>query len=934
MSDTPAIDDPAFMPARTNEARYRTLFDESPLSIWETDWSAVKVQIDALLRDGVRDIRGYFRAHPEAVRAALSGIKVLDFNKATLEIYRAPDAQTIWRGMRQFIESTYGGDFVETVGALADGKARHTLECRETAFDGSELFVRITQQVPLECRETWSRVIKTVEDITESRRAEQLSTRLGRIVEDSVNEIYVFDGETQRFIQVNRGARENLGYSMDELSQLTPVDLKPEFTEEAFAELTRPLLQGAREQVVFETVHRRKDGTTYDVEVRLQLSRAETPPVFVAVIQDITERRRAARELQETLSHLQHAQRIAKLDYWLWDAKSDSITVPEGNPGILGVSPAEVFGISEAEAVERFVHPEDRARVLEEYARRRPHFELQYRIIRPDGEERVIQEVGESVFDDKGELTGELGTIQDITEQVRVQSALAELSRELRASNRQLDAAFGNIVQGLAMFDRELRLVTCNARYLRMYDLPDRLGQPGTPLAEIMAFSAAQQGKDRDVAARSGARRLEIAGSRHEQRFTEEMADGRMIRVSHRPLDDGGSVATYEDVTERERAQAALRESEARLAHAQRIAKLGHWEWRLDERRLRPSREMAKIFGRSQDELRVSGEDYLSFVHPEDRELVRRSFASPGWIEGPHELEYRIVRPDGQERMIAEIAEPWFDASGKAVGQFGTLQDITERKHVEAELRTAKEQAELANRAKSEFLANMSHELRTPLNVIIGFAEIMSGVSSGAADGERHVEYAQAIGESGRHLLHVINDILDLSKIEAGRLDLREDLVDLGRLVSACIGDLRERVRAKALALDCEIPEALPLLWADPTKLKQILLNLLSNAVKFTPDGGRIAVKLVLVPAKGIELSVRDTGIGMAEEDIPTALEKFGQIDARLSRKYEGSGLGLPLTKALIERHGGTLEIRSTPDVGTTVTAVFPLARVRDAAAA
>ncbi len=934
MSDTPAIDDPAFMPARTNEARYRTLFDESPLSIWETDWSAVKVQIDALLRDGVRDIRGYFRAHPEAVRAALSGIKVLDFNKATLEIYRAPDAQTIWRGMKQFIESTYGGDFVETVGALADGKARHTLECRETAFDGSELFVRITQQVPLECRETWSRVIKTVEDITQSRRAEQLSTRLGRIVEDSVNEIYVFDGETQRFIQVNRGARENLGYSMDKLSQLTPLDLKPEFTEEAFAEITRPLLQGAREQVVFETVHRRKDGTTYDVEVRLQLSRAETPPVFVAVIQDITERRRAARELQETLSHLQHAQRIAKLDYWFWDAKSDSITVPEGNPGILGVSPAEVFGISEAEAVERFVHPEDRARVLEEYARRRPHFELQYRIIRPDGEERVIQEVGESVFDDEGELTGELGTIQDITEQVRVQSALAELSRELRASNRQLDAAFGNIVQGLAMFDRELRLVTCNARYLRIYDLPDRLGEPGTPLAEIMAFSAAQQGKDRDVAARSGARRLEIAGSRHEQRFTEEMADGRMIRVSHRPLDDGGSVATYEDVTERERAQAALRESEARLAHAQRIAKLGHWEWRLDERRLRPSREMAKIFGRSQDELRVSGEDYLSFVHPEDRELVRRSFASPGWIEGPHELEYRIVRPDGQERMIAEIAEPWFDASGKAVGQFGTLQDITERKHVEAELRTAKEQAELANRAKSEFLANMSHELRTPLNVIIGFAEIMSGVSSGAADGERHVEYAQAIGESGRHLLHVINDILDLSKIEAGRLDLREDLVDLGRLVSACIGDLRERVRAKALALDCEIPDALPLLWADPTKLKQILLNLLSNAVKFTPDGGRIAVKLVLVPAKGIELSVRDTGIGMAEEDIPTALEKFGQIDARLSRKYEGSGLGLPLTKALIERHGGTLEIRSTPDVGTTVTAVFPLARVRDAAAA
>ncbi len=806
------MDESSLRTARGNEARYRALFDESPMSIWETDWSAVKAEIDALRRKGFRDLRAHFRAQPEAARAAIAGIKVLDFNKATLEIYRARDAETLWRGLARFMETTYWNDFGETVAALVEDKARHTLECPERAFDGSELFVRITRQVPVECRETWSRVIETVEDITE--------------------------------------------------------------------------------------------------------------------------RRDTARALQETLSHLQHAQRIAKLDYWLWDAKADRITVPEGNPGILGVAPEEVFGISEAESVERFVHPDDRARVLEEYGRRRPHFELQYRIIRPDGEERMIQEVGESVFDDKGELTGELGTIQDITEQVRIQGALADLSGELRDSNRQLDAALANMGQGLAMFDRKQRLVACNAQYLHLYDLPARLGKAGTPLGEIMAISAAQQGQDRDVATRMVARRLEIAKSRCEQRFTEQMTDGRIIRVSHRPLDDGGSVATYEDVTERERAQAALRDSEARLAHAQRIAKLGHWEWRLDERRLRPSQEMAKILGRSEAELHVSSEEYLSFVHPEDRELVRRSFDSPNRVEGPHELEYRIVRPDGQERVIVEIAEPWFDASGTVVGQFGTLQDITERKRVEAELRTAKEQAELANRAKSEFLANMSHELRTPLNVIIGFAEIMSGASSGAADAERHIEYAQAIGESGRHLLHLINDILDLSKIEAGRLELREDMVDLGRLATACISDLQERVRTQALALDCEIPEDLPLLWADPTKLKQILLNLLSNAVKFTPEGGRITLKLAMVPAKGIELSVRDTGIGMAPQDIPVALEKFGQIDAKLSRKYEGSGLGLPLTKALIERHGGTLEIHSAPSVGTTVVVVFPVARVRGTVAA
>ena len=370
-----------------------------------------------------------------------------------------------------------------------------------------------------------------------------------------MNEIYVFDGETLRFIQVNRGARENLGYSMTELSRLTPVDLKPEFTEESFSELVRPLWDGEREQVVFETTHRRKDGTAYDVEVRLQLSRAETPPVFVAVIQDITERKRAAKQLQETLNHLHYAQRIAKLDYWVWDAKEDRITTSSRNPGIFGNPPQVVLGMSETQYVETFVHPDDRQRVLDEYSKRRPKFEIQYRGIGSDGRERVVYEVGESVYDDAGELAGEFGTLQDITEQAQVQSALAELSRELRDTNRKLDAALGNMVQGLAMFDRELRLVTCNEQFREIYGLPEELGRPGTSLREIMAFSAARQGQDRDAAARSTEHRLEIAGSAREQRFTEHMTDGRIIRVSHRPLDDGGSVATYEDVTERESAR-------------------------------------------------------------------------------------------------------------------------------------------------------------------------------------------------------------------------------------------------------------------------------------------------------------------------------------------------------------------------------------------
>ena len=243
--------------------------------------------------------------------------------------------------------------------------------------------------------------------------------------------------------------------------------------------------------------------------------------------------------------------------------------------------------------------------------------------------------------------------------------------------------------------------------------------------------------------------------------------------------------------------------------------------------------------------------------------------------------------------------------------------------------RTAMMEAEAADRAKTEFLANMSHELRTPLNAIIGFSDMMMSGLSGADNPRKFVEYASDIHESGQHLLEVINDILDLAKIEAGELELHEQVVSVQKIAKSCLTIIRERARENGLDLRDDLPTDLPALRADERKLKQILINLLSNAVKFTPEGGEVSLNGGMHPDGSFWFAVTDSGIGIASEDIPKALAPFWQVDSDLSRRYEGTGLGLPLTKALVEVHGGKMEIESEVGVGTTVTVEFTADRVR-----
>ncbi|MBX9635672.1 MAG: nitrate- and nitrite sensing domain-containing protein [Magnetospirillum sp.] len=299
-------------------------------------------------------------------------------------------------------------------------------------------------------------------------------------------------------------------------------------------------------------------------------------------------------------------------------------------------------------------------------------------------------------------------------------------------------------------------------------------------------------------------------------------------------------------------------------------------------------------------------------------------------IGAGHDWRGEIVnqRRDGTVYWEQMTIAPVKGSDGKVCNYIAVKEDITTRKQAEEAVNTAREAAELANRAKSEFLATMSHELRTPLNAIIGFSEIIEQELLGPVGQSQYSDYARDINDSGKHLLQLINDILDVARLEVGRVTLREEQVDPANVVRACLGMVRERAEAGKVTLNAPPNADLPFLWADERRVKQALVNVLANAVKFTPVGGQVGVA-VQTDQNGLDFVISDTGIGIAPEDLAKVMAPFGQVDSGMARRYEGSGLGLPLSRNLMELHGGILSLNSTLGTGTAVTLHFPAERLR-----
>ncbi|MBT4018900.1 MAG: PAS domain S-box protein [Alphaproteobacteria bacterium] len=613
---------------------------------------------------------------------------------------------------------------------------------------------------------------------------------------------------------------------------------------------------------------------------------------------------------------------------WFWEMDSDlKFTNFSGLSGeIMGAPDGDAIGKTRQEVLLHRLIDMDEKRwaiwrdVEDRMSRQESYRDLVYSIAGRNGEVIHIRNSGVPTFDNDGLFLGYRGVATNITAEVE-----AELTNQ-RFRQRFIDAIDG-IDAAISAFDKDDNFVVGNRRFCdKINSTFPGLASPGASLEVLLRKSIAAgffgdvDGDPEGFLARNleGHKNAEL----HEEYQTET---GDWYVASVKKTSEGGTLRVQTLVTEIKERELAVIASEARYRDLFEESIEGILVSGLSKLNI-ANQAAAEIFGYDSvaDILSIgSTSDLMSDLMKEEmtERRLRRMAGEPDLLSA---YEFKGKKKNGDEI--------WLDSRHSLVqwdGQpaaMATFVDITERKAAEEKLRLAIDEAQKANRAKSEFLANMSHELRTPLNAIIGFADMLSAEYHGPVN-ERQQEYLKDVESSGTHLLGLINDILDLSKIEAGKVDLQETAVQISSVVEECVHLLMDRANQNNLTMVYERPRDPCLYRVDERLIRQIMLNLLSNSIKFTPAGGSVHVTVNVLESDILTITVQDTGIGIAKDDIPKVLAPFGQVEGGLDRRFEGTGLGLPLVTSLAELHGGKLDLKSDPGKGTTAIVTLPADR-------
>lgn len=605
------------------------------------------------------------------------------------------------------------------------------------------------------------------------------------------------------------------------------------------------------------------------------------------------------------------------------DAHWTMVYLSAGCERLTGYAPDALIGNRER-SYEHVIHPDDRDASNERIraaVAEKGEFEDVYRIVRRGGEVRWVWDRARIVSEPGTEPEILEGYIADITQRKAAEDAVRD--GELR-----LKAIFDNSPSEIYLKDHEGRYVQISRRFEQLFDVKD----------EEIRGKYPEDAHYPELAATTRAQDLEVLNTgkvveREEKAIIE--GEERTLLTLKFPIRDGDTVtglgAIVTDITDRVETERELRASEERMRaitsnipgcvyrrvlHPDGTSTVPYVSWGIELLSGVPAEDMIE-----------NPELFVERVHPDDRARWRSVLEDSARDLSIYEIDFRMIRPDGEERWCRAHARPHAGPDGEIIWDGVTL-DVTELKKTERALNLAREQAIEANQAKSEFLARMSHELRTPMNAIIGFSEAIAGELHGPLENARYAGYVADIHSSGQHLLSLINEILDLARIEAGEATMTEEAVDIADVIHDSARILATRIDSGAIQWRDEIEPGLPSVRADRRMLKQILLNLLSNAEKFSEEGGRVWVAAGKNGEGNLEISVSDEGIGIRKSELRHVMDPFQQAGNPMIRDYEGTGLGLYLVRVLTEQHGGTVEIASEEGEGTTVRIVLPASRI------
>ena len=639
----------------------------------------------------------------------------------------------------------------------------------------------------------------------------------------------------------------------------------------------------------------------------------------VGVTHDITR----AREIEERLrkSEERFRQVAAVSSDWVWEMDADLrfSYVSEGFHRITGLDPGFLLGNARQDIVsaEDLEKPHWRKHLADLDARRQFR-DFQYAFTGPEDRRLYFRINGTPVFDEGGTFRGYRGTATDVTARVAAQEAMAENAEKLRHA-----ATLAKV--GYFVWDEvRQRIVSCTGEFERIYGVTTEEYIAATNSLDALVRWVHPD--DRESYATYSTDDPEYQNG-YDMEYRIVARDGRVRHVreiaTHTFDDNGHIIQTHgavQDITDYKEAGEALKD-------AQRLARIGSWRWSVGQNRLVScSEEYARILGISM----ASALEYLAgkgyeIVHTGDRERFAHTFDTALSEGHDYEVEYRIVRPDGDIRDILEIGEAVRGSDGQCHELVGTIQDITERKAAEREIVEAREAADKANQAKSEFLSSMSHELRTPLNAILGFSQLMEYNPKEPLT-EAQESSVEHIKKGGAHLLRLIEDILDLAKIEAGKTELSIEDVPLLECLAECTALVQNMLKERGI--QASLPESSAnkhRVRADFTRLKQVVLNLLSNAIKYNSENGRIDIAVEEMPENFLRLSISDTGAGIPEDRQEELFQPFSRLGAE-NTDIEGTGIGLVVTRELMELMGGSIGFTSEVGRGSTFHIDLPLA--------